>query len=416
MRPTLVIVAAVLVADASAFSVGVPTLTVASTAPARNALVPQPQMGLSLSTISSSITTVLYAVLGGVAGTNLVDKVPKLVGGGLGAGLQVGDVVVDAILLVVAAVQLGKIVGILGKIPYSELEGLPKSYALEAGARALAGEVASRSEDGRYEVASFAGGCFWGTELHFQRIPGVVATCVGYTQGRTDAPTYEQVCSGTTGHTEALQLIYDPSVCSYERLCATLFQTIAPDATALNRKGNDRGTQCNHARARTPDELLRAPSLVRIVCSHVHTVRVHAWADRHGIYTHTASQAEAARAVFESEQRMYGDVPIVTELKPATVFWPAEGYHRTRAPHAPRINYACPCINYASTQKTRKARPSRCAPTAQPQANGGSSAREPILTVSTPTLAPNRTIAERYLEKGGQSAAKDERDPVRCYG
>jgi len=315
MRPTLVIVAAVLVADASAFSVGVPTLTVASTAPARNALVPQPQMGLSLSTISSSITTVLYAVLGGVAGTNLVDKVPKLVGGGLGAGLQVGDVVVDAILLVVAAVQLGKIVGILGKIPYSELEGLPKSYALEAGARALAGEVASRSEDGRYEVASFAGGCFWGTELHFQRIPGVVATCVGYTQGRTDAPTYEQVCSGTTGHTEALQLIYDPSVCSYERLCATLFQTIAPDATALNRKGNDRGTQY-----------------------------------RHGIYTHTASQAEAARAVFESEQRMYGDVPIVTELKPATVFWPAEGYH------------------------------------------------------------------QRYLEKGGQSAAKDERDPVRCYG
>jgi len=204
---------------------------------------------------------------------------------------------------------------VIGGVNYEELEGLPKSYAREAGERAMASEVSALSKDGRYEVATFAGGCFWGTELHFQRIPGVVATCVGYTQGSVDRPTYEQTCSGTTGHTEATQLIFDPAVCSYELLCETLFRTIAPDATSLNKKGNDRGTQY-----------------------------------RHGVYTHTDQQAKAAALVFASEQRMYGSVPIVTELKPATVFWPAEDYH------------------------------------------------------------------QRYLEKGGQSAAKNEQTAVRCYG
>jgi len=272
-------------------------------------------MALSLSTISSSITTVLFIAMGGVAGDGLITKVPMLVGGKLTTGVQVGDVAVDFVLFCVAAMQLLKIFGVLGKIDYASLEGLPTSYAFEAGERAVAGEVSALSKDGRYEVATFAGGCFWGTELHFQRIPGVVATCVGYTQGSVEAPSYEQTCSGTTGHTEATQLIYDPEVCRYEQLCETLFKTIAPDATALNRKGNDRGTQY-----------------------------------RHGIYYHTPAQAEAAARVFESEQRMYGDEPIVTELKPAMVFWPAEDYH------------------------------------------------------------------QRYLEKGGQSAAKSARESVRCYG
>lgn len=158
-------------------------------------------------------------------------------------------------------------------------------------------------------------GCFWGTELHFQRTPGVIATCVGYTQGSVDAPNYQQVCAGTTGHTEATQLIFDPEVVAYETLCAKLFSTI-PDATQLNRVGNDRGTQY-----------------------------------RHGIYTHTPAQAEKARAALETEQKQrYFETPIVTEVKPAGVFWPAEGYH------------------------------------------------------------------QRYLEKGGQSAAKDAQEIVRCYG
>ena len=199
-------------------------------------------------------------------------------------------------------------------IDYSSLEGLDtKSLAKQAGEWALDGTIpTSLIVDQEYEVATFAGGCFWGTELHYQRIPGVIATCVGYTQGSITKPTYEQVCSGTTGHTEGIQLIYDPNICSYERLLTKLFNTINP--TLLNRVGNDTGTQY-----------------------------------RHGVYYHTQTQKEIASIAFESMQSKYNG-QVVTELKPATIFWPAENYH------------------------------------------------------------------QRYLEKGGQSAAKDCEDNVRCYG
>ena len=72
-------------------------------------------------------------------------------------------------------------------------------------------------------------------------MPGVIATCVGYTQGSVTKPSYEQVCSGTTGHTEGIQLIFDPAVISYSQLCEKLLSTVDP--TAKNRVGNDRGTQ-----------------------------------------------------------------------------------------------------------------------------------------------------------------------------
>jgi peptide-methionine (S)-S-oxide reductase len=176
---------------------------------------------------------------------------------------------------------------------YSSLEDLDqKSLAKQAGVWALTGEVPTNCivNDKTYQVACFTGGCFWGTELHFQRIPGVLATCVGYTQGSVDKPTYEQVCSGSTGHTEGIQLIYDPSKCSYERLLNQLFDTINP--TLLNRVGNDSGSQY-----------------------------------RHGVYTHTEEQVSAASAVFESLQGKYQGA-VVTELKPASVFWPAENYHQ----------------------------------------------------------------------------------------
>ncbi len=167
------------------------------------------------------------------------------------------------------------------------------SLARDAGAWALAGTVPTRTSDGKYEVATFAGGCFWGTELHFQRMPGVVATCVGYTQGAVQQPNYQQVCSGSSGHTEGIQLAFDPDVCrcvgkvtghtlpiyfppklpaavkerpaqrraaramhpytnthsytytrSYEQLCEKLLSTVDP--TLLNGVGNDRGTQYRH--------------------------------------------------------------------------------------------------------------------------------------------------------------------------
>ena len=176
---------------------------------------------------------------------------------------------------------------------YDELEGSEvRSFALEAGEYAQRGEVPSRSKDGRYEVATFAGGCFWGTELHFQRVPGVVSTCVGYTQGAVDKPSYEQVCSGSTGHTEGLQLAFDPAVVSYDTLCDKLLAVLGSDAAELNKVGNDRGTQY-----------------------------------RHGIYPHTDAQAAAAaRAVERCEVKLAA--PVVTEVALARVFWPAEGYHQ----------------------------------------------------------------------------------------
>ena len=167
---------------------------------------------------------------------------------------------------------------------YGELDDSSvKSLARDAGEWALSGTVPTKSKDGRYEVATFAGGCFWGTELHFQRLPGVIETCVGYTQGDLLKPSYAQVCSGMTGHTEGLQITFDPSEISYDALCDKLLSTV--DSSALNRVGNDRGTQY-----------------------------------RHGLYFHTPEQQAAATRAIEREQKMQGNRQVVTEVKAARVF------------------------------------------------------------------------------------------------
>ena len=176
------------------------------------------------------------------------------------------------------------------EIAYEKLRGLPRSFAHEAGQNALAGTVPERSKDDGFEVATFAGGCFWGTELHFMRVPGVKSTCVGYTQGKLQKPTYKEVCSGRSGHTEACQLLFDPTEVSYKELCETLLGTVDP--TAENRVGNDFGTQY-----------------------------------RHGIYAHSDAQLEAAEGVVRKLQQTLKR-PIVTEVRRASVFWPAEQEHQ----------------------------------------------------------------------------------------
>jgi peptide-methionine (S)-S-oxide reductase len=102
-------------------------------------------------------------------------------------------------------------------------------------------EVLASAPASSLQTAEFAAGCFWGLELAFQRAPGVVATKVGYTHGQKDNPTYSEVCSGTTGHAEAVQVLYDPSETTYEGLLDVFWGR--HDPTQKDGQGNDRGTQ-----------------------------------------------------------------------------------------------------------------------------------------------------------------------------
>lgn len=140
------------------------------------------------------------------------------------------------------------------------------------------------------EKATFGAGCFWCVEAVFQRIDGVQSVVPGYTGGKTENPTYKQVCSGTTGHAEVAQIIFDPTKVSYEKLLEVLWH--AHDPTTLNRQGNDAGTQY-----------------------------------RSVIFYHDETQKAAADKSKKDAQKDF-DVPIVTEIQPLTKFYAAEDYHR----------------------------------------------------------------------------------------
>jgi peptide-methionine (S)-S-oxide reductase len=257
-------------------------------------------------------------------------------------------------------------------IDYGALRGLPRSFGQEAGEYALQGVVPEKSKDG-WCIATFAGGCFWGTELHFQRVPGVVSTCVGYTEGRLEKPTYQEVCSGRTGHTEACQIIYDPQKVDFTKLCKVLFRTIDP--TLRDRVGNDYGSQY-----------------------------------RHGIYAHSDAQLAAAKAHIEVAQaKLPPGRSVVTECKRASIFWPAEELHRT---YRRNTHYAALAPHMPLSGSPRAL-------------HVGVSPFSSIPQLLTFIFLLHSTmislLTEQYLAKGGrfgspQSAAKQCKDPVRCYG
>ncbi|MGH8962056.1 MAG: peptide-methionine (S)-S-oxide reductase MsrA [Jatrophihabitantaceae bacterium] len=146
------------------------------------------------------------------------------------------------------------------------------------------------------QTAIFGLGCFWGAEEIFWQTEGVWTTAAGYAGGSTPHPTYEQVCTGRTGHTEAVQVVFDPAVLSYAELVARFFEV--HDPTQGMRQGNDLGTQYRSAIYYTSDEQRRI--------------------------------AEQARATFDTHLRKLGFGPVTTEIAPAEQgsFYYAEGYHQ----------------------------------------------------------------------------------------
>jgi peptide-methionine (S)-S-oxide reductase len=136
--------------------------------------------------------------------------------------------------------------------------------------------------------ATFAAGCFWGVQKHFDSMTGVLKTAVGYTGGHVDKPSYEQVCSGTTGHVEAIEIIFDPEKITYAVLLNEFFKI--HDPTTLNRQGPDIGSQYRSA-----------------------------------IFTHTKEQQQCALSAIASHPQ---HDCVVTQVVPANEFHPAEEYHQ----------------------------------------------------------------------------------------
>lgn len=142
------------------------------------------------------------------------------------------------------------------------------------------------------ETATFAAGCFWGVEVTFRNVEGVVDAKVGYTGGSTDNPTYQQVCNEGTGHAEAVKVVFDPERVSYDALLEVFWQN--HDPTQVNRQGPDYGSQYRSA-----------------------------------VFFHSPEQEAAAlksKEALEASGRLAR--PVATEITAATTFWPAEEYHQ----------------------------------------------------------------------------------------
>jgi len=177
------------------------------------------------------------------------------------------------------------------------LGSLARERRMEQGMRfGAAGQSSGVSAEGErtvaLEKATFGAGCFWGVEAAFRKVDGVVDTAVGYSGGHTPNPTYEDVCSHTTGHAEVVQVTFDPARVSYEELLEVFWRI--HDPTQVNRQGPDIGDQY-----------------------------------RSVIFYHSGEQrriAEESRAALEASGRL--SRPVATKIEPAQTFWRAEEYHQ----------------------------------------------------------------------------------------
>lgn len=169
----------------------------------------------------------------------------------------------------------------------------------------------------KVDTATFAEGCFWCTEAFFQQLKGVKKVVSGYSGGHVPDPSYEEVCTGTTGHAEASEIIYDPSVISYDQLLEAFWES--HDPTTLNRQGNDVGTQY-----------------------------------RSVVFYHNENQKEKAEA-YKKKLNASGafDAPIVTAIEPLRNFYPAENYHQDYYDNNPNQPY-CQMVIRPKLEKFRK--------------------------------------------------------------
>lgn len=173
------------------------------------------------------------------------------------------------------------------------------------------------AEKAKIQTATFGAGCFWCVEAVFELLDGVESVESGYCNGDVENPTYEQVCSGQTGHAEVIRLTYDPSVISFEELLEVFWTT--HDPTTLNRQGADYGTQY-----------------------------------RSGVYYHTEKQKQIAETYKKklNAEKTFGD-PVVTEIVKAATFYPAEGYHQDYFELNPNYGY-CRAVIHPKVDKVHK--------------------------------------------------------------
>lgn len=197
------------------------------------------------------------------------------------AGVSVGRVCPETVVSRISLLTIGVLVTVLA------VGGCAGQEELETGKER---EMADKND--QLETATFGTGCFWCTEAVFQQVKGVEAVQSGYTGGSQPNPTYEQICSGTTGHAEVIQIKFDPRQVSYQKLLEVFWKS--HDPTTLNRQGNDVGTQYRSA-----------------------------------IFYENEAQkelAEQSRARL-TEAKAFPR-PIVTEITPLAQFYPAEDYHQ----------------------------------------------------------------------------------------